>query len=284
MQNPPNAFSSADTHHLSASTTWCWLRVTGTLLVQSLPNETKCEYRFLLLNEARRACENIALCGGIIRDAGLPTCKGRVFHLRTTRQFDHSAEFTSHLRLPVLPNGTCSQPPFVTALLTTVPQLDVDPSVLRASEVLVRQVARARRKSTHARRARVAVCLLGQLRQSFAQSCTVQTMVDRLIKPLDADVYVFVNSDDATSGPKGISESLGATRTRLRQLLVDTSVRAFELNSSRGQPTIACKDAEDVGGIPSGFPQSRGLAACGAHAIPQGYDWIIRGELHGFES
>ena len=133
--------------------------------------------------------------------------------------------------------------------------------------------------------ASVAVCLSGELR-AFDDPCTLQTVIDRVILPLSADVFACVSLRSETSH---------AERPRvdmLHSLLVrsvNQSLLAFNVTEYSPEDRPACPDAEGCQGLyrlsigcgtfQGGWPQSRGLKCCADHALERGYDWIIRSRL-----
>jgi len=129
---------------------------------------------------------------------------------------------------------------------------------------------------TQSSSSRVAVCLTGQMRNSF-EPCTVHYLLDRLVKPLNADLYVYLNAQhDEQRMYQGYQKDAFDSAPRLKKLLIDSGVqlRSFHvLPLNDMDPKSDCPDGQ---GVNSGFPQSLGFRACGEQVVGRGYDWIVR--------
>ena len=119
----------------------------------------------------------------------------------------------------------------------------------------------------------VAVCISGQFR-SFADHCAGPQTVQRVILPLRADVYAFMNAP---------SEHVNQSYKIARRILQHTSLRALHIASVESRMKLnnaSCSKADPTAG--TGYAQSRGLQQCGLHILPQrqgqwtSYVWIIR--------
>ena len=159
--------------------------------------------------------------------------------------------------------GACRRPTIPSLLEMFAKQPRADGGVAAAAARALERRAHARLRQ-YEETTRVAVCITGELR-NFDSPCTLPALLERMVAPLGADVYVFVNAPDLSN------------KERLRRILDDhgSRVRAFSVENRRTSNRTA-PECPDARGGNNGYPQSIGLAECGAAAIPNGYDWILR--------
>ena len=114
----------------------------------------------------------------------------------------------------------------------------------------------------------VAACVSGRFR-NFGAPCTGPLTVERIILPLRAHVYAFLNAPTAE-----VNQSLDIAR----RVLDGADVRALEVAAVDDTPS--CSSCQvDGSGANNGYPQSRGLLKCAGAALhpnAPAYDWIFR--------
>ena len=113
----------------------------------------------------------------------------------------------------------------------------------------------------------VAVCLSGAARE-LDRPCTGVTFVNRLIRPLNAHVFIFLNA------PSSKASQVYASVLRIFNR---TDVRALEVLHVDSTPTpkntTTCSEGY---GYNNGYPQSIGFMRCATLVVPQNYSWIFR--------
>ena len=114
----------------------------------------------------------------------------------------------------------------------------------------------------------VAVCLSGELREwMYEDPVTLWRLLERVVLPLDADLYVYMNAKNVSAAAAHVNHRFFA-RARLMALEIIS-----QSGSTRGFNNATCADQR---GFNHGFFQSIGMKRCGESAVPRGYTWIIR--------
>jgi hypothetical protein len=124
-----------------------------------------------------------------------------------------------------------------------------------------------------------AVCISGQFR-TFDLPCAGELLVRRYIIPLHADVFAFMNAP---------SKLVNASYAAASRILAGTSLQMLEVVAADSTPsissTVECPKHPRYPTYKYGiaFAQSLGLMQCGIHAVPRGYDWIVRVRPDGLQ-
>ena len=240
----------------------CYTQIQGKLAV-GLPASKPCEHRFGTLEDAKSACKALVACGGITQDAGIRCTRGWLqFELRSAVMFDSMPRLTSWQRGRVK-EGVCEVKKLVSALSSAPTSMPKDLSELGPPARLVKQVQHHRPDATGVAPTSVAVCVSGELRSwALDDPCTLHQLVERVIRPLDADVYVYLNSKDVSRAEWAVQQAFTSVRLRDSRIV--------------GQDNLTGIDCPDALGTNNGFPLARSMSPCGAHVVPRGYDWIVR--------
>lgn len=232
----------------------------------------RCRYRFSTFTAAMQACEGIHFCGAVTADGGMK-CDGVLmrFELRSAEPVAGGGSLKSWRLFrwvgPLRPPGRsrwCANLPS----WESISQPRVKPgSHANESRQVHDGSRRGRDHSLVDPAPRVAACITGRFR-FFDQPCNGPMLVERLLLPTAADVFVFANV--------GSAAEIAPATTVARSVLAGTRVVTIEIISQEPSPQLStCNDAQGSS-TSSGFPSAMSVRRCAAPALAGKYDWVLR--------
>lgn len=119
---------------------------------------------------------------------------------------------------------------------------------------------------------KVGVCLSGEIR-NFDDPCTLRTVIDNVILPLQGDIIACVSATGSDAEWRWNRVQM------LHEMLLSTQRLAHFSVQIADNFTPDCNDAREGRGHSVGWLQAKGFACCAEHALDRGYDWMVRARL-----